>query len=86
MTGMPPQRAVGSRPPQRAPEQPSEMDQHEALAEEIVRRLEERGLPTGAWLADVMRVRRALHEADTLLRRLQEAIIEEARPSPRAES
>jgi hypothetical protein len=57
-------------------------DQHEALAEEIVRRLEERGLPTGAWLADIVRVRRALQEADTLLRRLQEAIISQAESFP----
>jgi len=82
MTGMPPQRTVASR----APQQPPDMNEHEALAEEIVRRLAERGLPQGAWLADVVRVRRALQEADALLRRLQEAIIEEARPSPRAES
>jgi hypothetical protein len=91
MTGMPPQRAAGSRAPERVsahrPASDAALDEHdEALAEEIVRRLEERGLPSGAWLADVARVRRALQEADTLLRRLQEAIIAEASSSPRGES
>jgi hypothetical protein len=88
MTGMPPQRVAGSPAPERAPAPPpdSELDERAALAEEIVRRLEERGLPTGAWFADVVRVRRALQEADTLLRRLQEAIIAEAGSSPGAES
>ena len=56
--------------------------EHEALVDEIVRRLEERGLPPGAWLADVVQVRRALNEADALLRRLQDAIIESSRPRP----
>lgn len=87
---MPPQRAAGSRAPERAPAQrpgsEAAADQHEALAEAIVRRLEERGLPTGAWLADIVRVRRALQEADTLLRRLQEAIIAEAESPPGDES
>lgn len=86
MTGLPSQRVAGSRAPEHVPAQrpgrDAAADQHEALAEEIVRRLEERGLPTGAWLADIVRVRRALQEADTLLRRLQEAIISQAESSP----
>ena len=93
LTEVPPQRTAGSRAPERVPAQPpgrdaaaGRRDEHEALAEEIVRLLEERGLPQGAWLADVVRVRRALQEADTLLRRLQEAIIAEASSSPGAES
>jgi hypothetical protein len=45
------------------------------LADEIVRALEERGVPSGAWLVDIARVRRALSEADSLLRRLEEAVI-----------
>ena len=45
------------------------------LAEEIVRALEERGVPSGAWLVDIARVRQSLREADTLLRRLEDAII-----------
>ena len=45
------------------------------LAGDIVRELEERGLPSGAWLFDIARVRQSLREADTLLRRLEDAII-----------
>ena len=52
------------------------------LAEELVRALEERGLPPGAWLVDVARVRRSLHEADALLRRLEDAIIRAAETAP----
>jgi hypothetical protein len=52
------------------------------LAEEIVRALEERGLPPGAWLVDIARVRRALTEADGLLRRLEDAVIRAADSSP----
>lgn len=53
------------------------------LTEEIVSALEERGLPQGAWLVDVVRVRQALRDADTLLRRLEEAIIRAASAAPR---
>lgn len=52
------------------------------LADEIVRALEERGLPAGAWLVDIARVRRALAEADGLLRRLEDAVIRGAESSP----
>ena len=52
------------------------------LADGIVRTLEERGLPPGAWLMDVARVRRSLHEADDLLRRLEDAIIRAAETAP----
>jgi hypothetical protein len=52
------------------------------LADEIVRALEERGLPPGAWLMDVARVRRSLQEADELLRRLEDAIIRAAETAP----
>ena len=52
------------------------------LADEIVQTLEERGLPPGAWLMDVARVRRSLHEADDLLRRLEDAIIRAAETAP----
>jgi hypothetical protein len=45
------------------------------LVGEIVRELEERGVPSGAWLFDIARVRQSLREADTLLRRLEDAII-----------
>jgi hypothetical protein len=52
------------------------------LADEIVQAFEERGLPPGAWLMDVARVRRSLHEADDLLRRLEDAIIRAAETAP----
>ena len=58
----------------------------EALVEEILKGLDERGLPAGAWLADLLRVRQALQEADSLLRRLQEAIIRSADSTPADES
>ncbi len=54
----------------------------EALAAEILHELEERGLPSGAWLVDIGRVRQALHDADDLLRRLEQAIIRSASSSP----
>lgn len=61
-------------------------DLHEAdaaeLVGEIVRGLEERGVPSGAWLLDIARVRRSLREADTLLRRLEDALIQASEPSP----
>jgi hypothetical protein len=54
----------------------------EGLAEEIMRLLEERGVPSGAWLVDIAQVRSSLREADTLLRRLEEAIVRSAVASP----
>jgi hypothetical protein len=50
----------------------------EGLAEEIMRLLEERGVPSGAWLVDIAQARTALREADALLRRLEEAIVRAA--------
>ena len=46
----------------------------------LLQGLEERGLPGGAWLVELGRVRQALREADTLLRRLEDAIIRSAEP------
>ena len=54
----------------------------EGLAEEILRLLEERGVPSGAWLVDIAQVRNALREADALLRRLEEAIVRSASADP----
>jgi hypothetical protein len=54
----------------------------ERLAADILDALEERGVPSGAWLIDIARVRQDLQAADTLLRRLEEAIIRSANPSP----
>jgi hypothetical protein len=45
------------------------------LVGEIIRELEQRGVPAGAWLIDIARVRQSLREADTLLRRLEDTII-----------
>ncbi len=60
------------------------MDEEErrALAAAIVQGLEERGLAPGAWLVDIGRVRHSLREADSLLRRLEDAIIRVAGSSP----
>ena len=63
--------------PQAAGEGRSRPDR-EALAAEIVRALEERGLPPGTWLVDIAKARLALQEADSLLRRLESAIIRSA--------
>lgn len=52
------------------------------LAAEIIRELEHRGVPAGAWLIDIGRVRQSLREADTLLRRLEDAIIRSSSASP----
>jgi hypothetical protein len=56
--------------------------ERERLAAEILAALEERGVPSGAWLVDIARVRQDLQAADTLLRRLEDAIIRSANPSP----
>jgi len=53
----------------------------EDLVSEVVRALEERGVPSGTWLLDIGRAREALREADTVLRRLEDAIVREARSS-----
>ena len=52
------------------------------LVGEIVRELEERGVPAGTWLVDIARVRQSLRDADTLLRRLEDAIIRSPESSP----
>lgn len=65
------------------PELPHHVDgTRSGLAEEIIHGLEERGVPSGAWLIDVARVRQSLREADDLLRRLEDAIIRSAATSP----
>jgi hypothetical protein len=52
------------------------------LVREIVHGLEERGVPSGAWLLDIARVRRSLREADSLMRRLEDAIIRASESTP----
>jgi hypothetical protein len=54
----------------------------EQLVSELLDALEERGVPSGAWLIDIARVRQDLQAADNLLRRLEDAIIRSANPSP----
>jgi hypothetical protein len=70
-----------------SPSDPREADEAHAaevaeLAAEIIRELEHRGVPAGAWLIDIGRVRQSLREADTLLRRLEDAIIGSSSASP----
>jgi hypothetical protein len=76
-----PQQAVStedaSRPAEDAP------IGREGLAQEIMRLLEERGVPSGAWLVDIAQARTALREADALLRRLEDAIVRAAAAEPR---
>lgn len=60
----------------------AESTDRERLAAEILDALEERGVPSGAWLIDIARVRQDLQAADKLLRRLEDAIIRSANPSP----
>jgi len=45
------------------------------LMAELLRELEQRGVPEGTWLVDIARARQSLQEADSLLRRLEDAII-----------
>jgi hypothetical protein len=52
------------------------------LVSEIVRELEERGVPSGTWLVDIASVRQSLREADTLLRRLEDAVIRSSSGAP----
>jgi hypothetical protein len=46
--------------------------------EDLLRELEQRGVPDGTWLLDIARIRQELEDADQLLRRLQQAIIDAA--------
>lgn len=52
------------------------------LVAQIIVELENRGVPSGAWLIDIGRVRQSLREADTLLRRLEDTIIRVSSASP----
>jgi hypothetical protein len=57
-------------------------EEREQLAREVIEQLRVQGVPEGAWLLDIEEVRRSLHEADELLRRLKEAIIRAASSAP----
>jgi hypothetical protein len=52
------------------------------LIEEIVNELQTRGIPSGAWLLDIAKVRQSLREADNLMRRLEDAIIRSSTAAP----
>jgi hypothetical protein len=61
---------------------PQPTDEREQLADEIMRLLEERGVPSGTWLVDIAQARNALQSADAVLRRLEAAIIRSAGSAP----
>jgi hypothetical protein len=60
------------------PGDPPEVVEPQSVAEQVLRLLEERGVPSGAWLVDIGQTRQALRDADALLRRLEDAIIRSA--------
>jgi hypothetical protein len=64
------------------PPQQVERNEREEIADEVMRLLEERGVPSGAWLVDIAQARNALQSADALLRRLEAAIIRSASSAP----
>jgi hypothetical protein len=51
-----------------------------ALAAELLARIEELGAPSGAWLVDIDRMREDLDHTQTVLRRMEDAIIRAAKP------
>jgi hypothetical protein len=56
-----------------------------ALVDDLVERLDQRGVPEGAWLVEIAQVRASLRSADDLLRRLEAAMIRgAARSTPGA--
>jgi hypothetical protein len=50
------------------------------LAAETLAAIEELGVPSGAWLVDLERMREDLHHTDKVLRRMENAIIRSVRP------
>lgn len=56
-----------------------EIGKRDELVDDLLRRMEERGVPQGAWLVDITHarasLRRAYEETDALLERLQEAVM-----------
>ncbi|HEV8686167.1 MAG TPA: hypothetical protein VGQ84_02765 [Gaiellaceae bacterium] len=51
-----------------------------ALAAQMLAAIEELGVPTGAWLVDIDRMREDLDHTQTVLRRMENAIIRAAKP------
>jgi hypothetical protein len=66
-----------------SPHESMPASEREQLVDGLIAALEVRGVPQGAWLVDISRVRHALQEADGLLRRLEDAIIRDASSSSR---
>ena len=60
------------------PEEPAGAMEPQSVAERVLQLLEERGVPSGTWLVDIAQTRRALRDADALLRRLEDAIVRTA--------
>jgi hypothetical protein len=50
------------------------------LAAETLAAIEELGVPSGAWLVDLARMREDLHHTDKVLRRMENAIIRSVKP------
>lgn len=63
------------------PDDPREQEERD-LVSELLERLEERGVPQGAWLVEIAQVRDALRRADSLLRKLEDAIIRDVSSPP----
>lgn len=55
-------------------------ENREGLADELIERLRSEGIPEGTWLIDIELARKALRQADEVLRKLQQAIIRAAGP------
>jgi hypothetical protein len=54
--------------------------EHEQLLEALLEGLRGHGVPQGAWLVEIAQARQALAQADSLLRRLAEAIVSQLPP------
>jgi hypothetical protein len=70
--------AAAVQPLRVAPDPTPEPVDATTVAEHVLELLEQRGVPSGAWLVDIAQVRRSLRDADSLLRRLEDAIIRSA--------
>lgn len=51
-----------------------------AIVAELMRQLEQAGVPAGFWLGEIATVRKALQDADHLLLRMERAIEDAATP------
>ena len=59
------------------------MEEQPDLVTDLLDKLEERGVPHGTWLLEIEEWRQALHEIDTGLLRLHDAIIRDAHDQER---